>query len=167
MRNLLLSNWLRKTTKSNKNLVQVILCLAIALGVWSIRSISPVVEIGDLKIFDFFFKLKPVESVDNKIVIVGVTEKDIRNLDNYPISDEKLANLLIQIKAQNPAAIGLDIVRDRPQPPGYEKLVKVFKTMPNLVGGGTLLEGLLGQTLAFPPVLRDLGQVGDIATPID
>lgn len=147
--------------------MQVILCFIIALGVWGIRSIFPPVELADLQILDYFFRLKPLELVDHKIVIVGITENDIKNLDTYPIIDKKLADLLIKIKAQNPAAIGLDIIRDRPQPPGQEELVEVFTTTPNLIGAGTLLKNSSGQSLDFPPVLRELGQVGDIATPMD
>ena len=100
-------------------------------------------------------------------MIVGMTENDIRKLDSYPIHDEKLAELLNKIKAQKPAAIGLDLIRDKPQPPGYDKLVKVFTTTPNLIGAGSILKDSSNQLIGFPPKLEKLGQIADISTPID
>ncbi len=157
----------KRRINSHKKISAIILSLGIALGVWGFRSTSRVIESNDLAFFDYFIKLKPSEAVDKKIVIVGMTEDDIRNLDTYPISDQKLAELLIKIKAQNPIAIGLDIIRDKPVEPGYSQLNNVFTNTPNLIGGGSILKDLSGQSIKFPQKLEELGQIGDIATPID
>jgi len=42
------------------------------------------------------------------IVIVGITEADIQDLDHYPISDRVLAQVLSQILAANPVVVGLE-----------------------------------------------------------
>ena len=117
--NPILLRWVQKI-KANKNLILIFFSLSLALIIWGIRSNSPVVEVGDLKIFDYFFKIKPTEPVDPKIVIVGINDDDINKIGNYPIPDHKLAELLLEIKAQNPSAIGLDIIRDIPVEPGYK-----------------------------------------------
>ncbi|HEY9707878.1 MAG TPA: CHASE2 domain-containing protein, partial [Oculatellaceae cyanobacterium] len=54
-----------------------------------------------------------------------------------------------------PTAIGLDLYRDLPVEPGYQELVELFKTTPNLFG----IEKVVGSKVAPPPVLAQLGQV--------
>lgn len=48
------------------------------------------------------------------IVIVGITEADIQDLDHYPISDRVLAQVLSQILAFNPVVMGLGLFQDVP-----------------------------------------------------
>ncbi|MGK7904041.1 MAG: CHASE2 domain-containing protein [Hormoscilla sp.] len=105
--------------------------------------------------FDYFFRLRPPEPVEDRIVIVEITESDITSLGQWPMSDAVLAQMLQKIKAQQPRAIGLDIYRDIPVEPGYDLVVKVMRSTPNLIG----VEKIVGQTVAPPPTLQELGQV--------
>lgn len=105
---------------------------------------------------DQFFRLRPRESVDSRIVIVKVDESDINYTNQWPISDTVLTKLLQKIKAQQPKVIGLDIYRNLPVPPGNSELIKLFKSTPNLIG----VEKVVGNTVAPPPILSKLGQVG-------
>ncbi|MFB2937872.1 CHASE2 domain-containing protein [Aerosakkonemataceae cyanobacterium BLCC-F154] len=105
---------------------------------------------------DEFFRLRPRESVDSRIVIVTVDESDLTYTNQWPISDAILAKLIEKIKAQQPKVIGLDIYRNLPVPPGNTELVKLFESTPNLIG----VEKVVGNTVAPPPVLSKLGQVG-------
>src|ERR1051326_442762 len=51
------------------------------------------------------------------LVLVEMTEQDIQNPSlDYPIYDNKLADLLNMLAADEPAVIGLDIWRDIPVP---------------------------------------------------
>lgn len=68
----------------------------------------------ELVMLDNFLRLRPPEPMDERIVIVGITEKDIQKAKTYPIPDKNIANLLEKIREYQPAAIGLDIVRDFP-----------------------------------------------------
>ncbi|NES83561.1 MAG: CHASE2 domain-containing protein [Moorea sp. SIO2B7] len=104
---------------------------------------------------DLFFRLRPPESSDSRIVIVGINESDIQEIGKWPISDEILAKLLNQLKKQKPRVIGLDIYRDLPVEPGNQQLVKVFKSTPNLVG----VEKINGDPVPPPPILSE-NQVG-------
>ncbi|MGB3509860.1 MAG: CHASE2 domain-containing protein [Microcoleaceae cyanobacterium] len=83
--------------------------------------------------YDLFFRLRPTESVDSRILIVGINETDLQNY-RHPINDRDLAKLLQKLQSFQPRVIGLDIYRDLPQEPGYEKLVEAFETIPNLIG---------------------------------
>jgi adenylate cyclase len=121
--------------------------LANSLGVfnlleWSIR--------------DEFFRIRPPEPMEDKVVIVTIDEPDIKAVGNWPIPDEVLAKLLIAIRDQKPRAIGLDIYRDLPEEPGHQKLMDVFRTTPTLVG----VEKMAGNSVAPPPLLKELNQVG-------
>ncbi len=119
----------------------------------------------ELMSLDSFFRLRPVEKPDPRIVIVAITEKDINNLGHYPINDTELTELLNKIKAQNPRVIGLDIVRNLPVEPGYQDLIKVFQSTPNLIG----IEKALGNKVNPPPILAEKDQIAmsDFVTDLD
>ena len=106
--------------------------------------------------FDHFFHLRPPRPVDPRIVIITIDESDINKAEQWPISDAILAKLITKVKAQKPAAIGLDIYRDLPVPPGNAELVKVFESTPNLIG----VEKIVGSAVAPPPILSRLKQIG-------
>jgi adenylate cyclase len=114
--------------------------------------------------FDLFLRLAPTESVDPRIVIVGIDESDVRN-QNWPISDAIMARLLTKIKQQQPRVIGLDIARDLPVAEGQADLTKIFRTTPNLFGVEKLPDRNSSGKVASnerinpSPVLKQLNQV--------
>ena len=112
----------------------------------------------ELGVLDKFFQLRPLESADDRILIVGLSESDLQRV-NWPISDAKLAQLLQKIQSAQPRAIGLDFYRDLPIEPGQSELLKTFREIPDLVGIEQL-EDHESDGVAAPPVLADLGQVG-------
>ncbi len=83
---------------------------------------------------DQFFRMRSRETMDERVVIVGISESDLQSLDRYPIDDKTLANLINDIKQHQPRAIGLDLFRDFPVEPGNRDLIQVFKSTPNLIG---------------------------------
>lgn len=107
---------------------------------------------------DQFFRSRPAEAPDPRIVIVEIAETDLRQLKRWPIDDATLAKALQKIRQKKPAVIGLDLHRDFPIEPGYQSLVNVFRTTPNLIG----IEKRGGREdvpVAPPPILKALGQV--------
>jgi len=116
---------------------------------------------------DQFFQRRPQEPTDSRIVIVALREEDIKKIGQWPISDEILTELLEKIKKQQPRAIGLDLFRYLPVPPGHEELVKVMESTPNLIGIEKVVEDGYGDAVAPPPTLSKRGQVGAINTVID
>ena len=59
--------------------------------------LSGLLQSLELAAWDQFFRLRPSEAVDSRIVIIEMNELDIQKL-GYPLSDEKLARLLSIIK---------------------------------------------------------------------
>ncbi|MEG3863140.1 CHASE2 domain-containing protein, partial [Microcoleus sp. herbarium12] len=98
---------------------------------------------------DSFLCLRPAEPIDERVVIVGINEEDIRRIGNYPIPDREIAKLLRILQKYQPRAIGLDIVRDIPVEPGHAELVAAFKDIKNLIA----LEKVLPISIKPPPDL--------------
>ena len=67
-----------------------------------------------------------------------------------------MAQAINNIKAQQPRAIGLDIIRNLPVEPGHEELVNLFKSTPNLFG----IEKVVNPGISPPITLDQLEQVG-------
>ena len=112
-------------------------------------------ELGAL---DEFFRLRPLEPVDDRIVIVGLSEADLQRVD-WPLSDATLAKLLQKIQSAQPRAIGLDFYRDLPVESGRSELLKTLRKTPHLVGIEQLKDrGSEG--IAPPSALAEVGRVG-------
>jgi len=74
--------------------------------------------------------------LDDRIVIVEITESDIRKYD-FPVPDDLFATLLEKIERGRPVAIGLDIYRDLPVPRNGSQLAqlnRVLEQNQNVVG---------------------------------
>lgn len=110
----------------------------------------------DLLVFDFLYRLTPGENGDERIAIVGITEKDIRSADSYPFSDRYLAKIIQKIEAYSPAAIGLDLIRDVPVPPVSEEFYELLQSN-RLVAAGTI--GVGNEAISFPPMAKNRGDV--------
>ncbi|MEM1253456.1 MAG: CHASE2 domain-containing protein [Cyanobacteria bacterium P01_H01_bin.21] len=105
---------------------------------------------------DSWFRLRPLEESDPRIVIIGITEQDIAEGTRWPFSDAHMAELINKVAKQNPRVIGLDLYRDFPLEPGHEDLVEVMESTPQLIG----IEKVLGSPVAPPPSLEKNNQVG-------
>ena len=112
--------------------------------------------------FDLFLRLRPYESKDERIVVIGITEEDIKKAGTYPLSDQKIAELIERLQEYKPRAIGLDIIRDMPVEPGHQDLKKIFENSDNLIG----VEKILSPTIAKPPKLSS-EKIGFVDTLID
>ncbi|MEY4517911.1 MAG: hypothetical protein RLZZ499_510, partial [Cyanobacteriota bacterium] len=118
-------------------------------------------QISERKLYDYYLTSRPKEPQDQKIVIVGLNEKDIEKL-SFPISDDTLATLLTKIKTGNPRAIGLDLHRNvNIGSENNQKLDNIFSSTPQLIGvektdGGNLLH----KSISPPTQLEKLAQTG-------
>jgi diguanylate cyclase (GGDEF)-like protein len=84
--------------------------------------------------YDHAMRLRPQVAEDNRVVIVGIDEADLRKIGKWPIPDAQMAKLIQTLKTYQPRAIGLDIYRDLAVEPGHADLLRVYQTTPNLVG---------------------------------
>lgn len=95
---------------------------------------------------DIFLRYRPFEKLDERILIVGINEKDIRQLGKYPIVDAELSTLITTLQQYQPRAIGVDIVRDLMVEPGYLERQKTFQNNKNLI----VIEKVLTPSIAPP-----------------
>jgi CHASE2 domain-containing sensor protein len=109
----------------------------------------------ELRMLDQFFRWRPLENKDSRIVIVTIDESDIRQVGKWPIPDRILAEAITKIEAQQPRTIGLDLYRDFPVEPGHQDLVKIFQSTPNLFG----IEKVIDKKIA-PPLALNKNQLG-------
>ena len=113
----------------------------------------------ELAMLDQAFRLRPLEVKKIPIVIVTISEPDLVELNQFPISDQTLSTAIEALKKENPTVIGLDIYRDLPVEPGYQKLLKTFTSTPNLIGIEKIVKDSTGSGVRPPPILRDRNQV--------
>ncbi len=118
-----------------------------------------VLQPSEWTILDQFFRLRPREAVDERILIVGIGEQDLQKY-GFPISDRTLAQLLRTLNQAKPQVIGLDVYRDLPIEPGQQELAQAFKQIPNLIGIENLALEENKTGVRPPEILAKKGQVG-------
>ncbi len=134
---------------------------AAVLGLRQLGALQPL----ELALYDRMLAAQAKKlPADDRVVLVGATEADIAAF-GWPVSDEALAKLLGAIFAQQPRAVGLDIYRDQPRPPGHEQLVHLMRSQPGLIVVrkiGTATE----PGVAAPPALEGTERIGfaDVAS---
>jgi adenylate cyclase len=102
--------------KLSSRLVSLLIILAVFLSMLLARRLGWL-QFLEFRAYDFFIQQQPKAASSSPIILVEMTEQDIQSptLD-YPITDDKLAELLNILEAQQPSVIGLDIWRDIPVP---------------------------------------------------
>ncbi|BAZ09649.1 putative Chase2 sensor protein [Calothrix sp. NIES-4071] len=151
----------RKTAKKNVQTLRIgrrwifSITLIVTIAVIILR-FSGILEGMELTTLDKFFQARPVAKVDSRILIVAIDESNIQQFGQYPMPDKVLAQALQTLRNYNPKAIGLDLYRDLPAPPGSEELIQIYRTTPNLIG----VRKAIDNQIAPPPVLAELEQVG-------
>jgi adenylate cyclase len=92
-------------------------------------------EFLELAAYDLFVRMDGKLSRDNKrITLVEISEGDIRKTGHWPLPDATIAHAIKQLLRGAPRAIGVDIYRDIPVPPGTEELHSVFAANPHVIG---------------------------------
>jgi adenylate cyclase len=130
-------------------------CLLVFLAVVGVRGAGNL-EFLELPAYDWFVRMQPGSSIhDPRITVVQVSEKDILSTGQWPLTDEILARALSILLESKPRAIGLDIFRDIPVPPGTETLNTVLSENPNIIVTMKFGEG----GVRPPPILKGTDQV--------
>ncbi len=107
-------------------------------------------------LLDQYFRWRPLAGADARIAVVAMDESDIERVGQWPVPDRVLAELIRNIKAQKPRAIGLDLYRNLPIAPGHPELIKEFQSTPNLFG----IEKVVGTPIKPPLLLEQRQQIG-------
>jgi CHASE2 domain-containing sensor protein len=103
----------------------------------------------ELQAFDHVMRKLPTETADDKLLLIGADEEDLRKY-GHPLPDAVLTQLLKKLQQYQPAAIGLDIVRDRPIGSGYQEFTAYLKQHQNLITICSF-DTHLGSSIAPPP----------------
>jgi adenylate cyclase len=129
----------------------------VLFGAWYVGFFQPL----ELVLFDSVaLALQGNSELNSRVAVVGFDEQDIRELGSWPISDAALARLIQRlIEDYRVAAVGLDIYRDLPVPPGSDALNRIFAAYQNIIGVFKLGDQR-GDGVAPPPVLARKDQIG-------
>ena len=139
--------------------VSVVTGVACAIAVLIVRSTGQIQQV-ELNLYDWLLRSRPTPAItDSRITFITITEEDIRQQGRWPITDDTLALALKKLLAEKPRAIGVDIYRDIPVPPGYEELTSLLPSEPTVImltqlGGGTVVR------IPPPRVLEGTEQIG-------
>jgi adenylate cyclase len=113
-----------------------VICLLIFALVAAVRAFGWL-QRPELMAYDYFLRQQvDPAAADDRIVIVGMTESDLRKF-GFPIGDDLLANVLEIIDSQKPVAVGLDLYRDLPEPRDgsqIPRLTKILKESDRMIG---------------------------------
>jgi adenylate cyclase len=93
-----------------------------------------------------------------RVVVLGLTEEDIQLLGRWPLTDTMLSELLQTILVNKPAAVGVDIYRDLPVPPGHDDLRQILTSHSNIIMVTKFGTGKF--VVRPPPFLAGTDQVG-------
>ncbi|NEZ67048.1 CHASE2 domain-containing protein [Leptolyngbyaceae cyanobacterium CCMR0082] len=135
--------------------IAALLTTPIVAGVVIAIRFTGALQLLEWAIYDQYFQLRPVDPIDERILLVTIEESDISRLGQWPLSDATLAQLIQNLRQHQPAVIGLDLYRDLPVEPGHQDWVEVMTSTSNLIG----VEKAIGRTVAPPAELESQGQV--------
>jgi len=76
----------------------------------------------ELFAYDAMIRLKSNSRLDERLLLVEITDRDIKNQKRWPIDDQTIAQLLAEIQQYQPKVIGFDLYRDITYPPGTASL---------------------------------------------
>ncbi|MGI0489896.1 EAL domain-containing protein [Pantanalinema rosaneae CENA516] len=100
-------------------LVTSVLVAGSVLGIRNLGGLQPL----ELLAFDQMVRLRSEAAADPRLLVVAITEEDIRTQNQWPMSDAVFARLLANLQRYQPRVIGLDIYRDVPTQPGRSELL--------------------------------------------
>jgi adenylate cyclase len=138
--------------------VAAIASLSATLLVLGLRGLGSL-EWLELLSYDLMMRLRPEAGVDSRILVVGITERDLQSRGSLlQLPDQVYADLLAKLRPAKPRAIGIDIYRDTPIEPGHAAFVQELKQS-NRIFGITML-GDATQPTIKPPAALPPDQIG-------
>lgn len=76
----------------------------------------------ELLAYDQMVRWNTTPYTDPRLLVVAITEADLKVQNQWPLTDQTLATLLEKLQKYQPKVIGLDLYRNLPQPPGSRQL---------------------------------------------
>lgn len=144
-----------KLKADRRRWLAVLITTPTVAGLVVIIKLAGLFQLLEWATYDQFFRLRPVEPIDERLLIVTVDESDINYVKKWPLPDQTLAQLIKTLQSHKAATIGLDFYRDIPVEPGHQDWEKVMKSSPNLIG----VEKAIGMKVSPPQALSQRNQV--------
>ncbi|MBT9314312.1 CHASE2 domain-containing protein [Leptothoe spongobia] len=146
-------------TLRNNNGFVVLASLLAASSILVLRALSSF-QLLELRAFDKMITLRPTESSESRLVIVGITDADLDTyLGTSSVSDQTMANLIRKIQNYQPRVIGLDFYRNLPNSPGTNDLKRIFEHSPNLIGIEKVIGDEAGNSIPGNNILKTADQL--------
>jgi diguanylate cyclase (GGDEF)-like protein len=82
---------------------------------------------SELQWFDRFLHWHSSATTDPRLLVIEITETDIRNQKQLPLRDITIAKVLAKLQKHQPKVIGLDLYRDIAHAPGTKELAEQLK----------------------------------------
>ncbi len=107
----------------------VVASMALTTLVMGMRSLR-LLEFLELQAYDYLMRLRSPELIDERILVVEVTQEDIAEYQ-YPLEDAVVAQLLNQLQQYQPRVVGLDMHRYQARGKGRNDFIRRFEQNPN------------------------------------
>lgn len=111
--------------------------LAIALAIAIVLTIRETGGFQPLELVSYDWMMRNRwynPELDDRLLLVKITEADIQAQQKWPLSDRIVAQVLEEIAQMEPAVIGLDLYRDVPHSPGHQDLRLQLQSLDNVIG---------------------------------
>jgi adenylate cyclase len=133
--------------------------LVVSVAIIALRGAGSL-QPAELMVYDYMLGRERRDSIpDGRIVLIKITENDLKRQGHWPMTDGELAGLLSFVAACRPSAIGLDVYRDVPVPPGERALRAVFSGNRNIIGVRKIGEDA-GSTVSGPYAVSGPDRIG-------
>ncbi len=109
--------------------VTSVLVTGLVAGGRAIGALQP----WELLAYDQMVRRQMDLGADPRLLVVAITEEDIRTQNRWPMPDQVIAQLIQKLQQYQPRTIGLDIYRDVPHSPGQSELYQQLQAS-NVIG---------------------------------
>ena len=148
-------------TYASSLLLLTVVVTTIVLGIRRLGALQAL----ELLAYDWMVSLQNQDEIDPRLLIVEITDQDIKNFSSYPIRDEILAQLLKKLQKHEPKVIGFDLYREVAYPPGTDTLrqqllkdnVVVIQLIGNGKNGVSAPPGVSPEQVGFNDIVADAG----------
>lgn len=136
----------------------LVVSVLVWLGILVLREAGSLQAL-ELGAYDWLIRLRGAPMKDPRIVLITINDDYIAQA-SWPVPDAVLAHALDSVLECRPAAIGLDLYRDKPEPPGTDALDRVLARSPQIIAVTKFREGGAFGAIPPPRVLKDTDRVG-------
>ncbi|MHC5742877.1 MAG: CHASE2 domain-containing protein [Nostoc sp.] len=142
-----------RVTSKSKSWLQIIFVTSVGVTafIWGVRELQWL-QPWELRVYDQMLRSRPSEAPDRRILLVKITDKDIKR-EKWPLSDRTINQLLKKIESYQPRIVGLYLFR-----PEDNNLAANLQNQDNIVT--TCLFSSLGRDEIPPPPNFPIDNVG-------